>query len=127
TLYPIYRAMAHYAAPLNVPVLVGLMFLQMLPLAIVFGPFAAYLVEVFPARIRYTSSSLPYHVGNGWCVGVLLLISRAIVARTGNAYAWLSYPIAVLVLSVIVGSVFVTDHYRRRLWDEAGGVGVVGV
>jgi MFS family permease len=118
TLYPIYRGMAHYANPLDTRMLALFILLQMLPIAIVFGPFAAYLVETFPARIRYTSVSLPYHIGNGWFGGFLPLIASAIVARTGSMYAWLLYPISVLVMSFVVGSVFVTESYRRRLWDE---------
>src|SRR6185436_4844982 len=104
--YPVYRGLAHFANPLNTPMLAFLLFVQMLPIAIVFGPFAAYTVETFPARIRYTSVSVPYHIGNGWFGGFLPLIASAIVARTQNTFSWLLYPIAVLVMSVIVGSLF---------------------
>jgi hypothetical protein len=87
----------------------------------VFGSFAAYLVETFPARISHMSVSLPYHIANGWFGGFLPLIASAIAARTGCMYAWLLYPISVLVMSFVVGSVFVMESCRRRLWDEVSG------
>ena len=118
TLYPIFRAMERFANPAEIWPLTLLVFLQMLPLAIVFGPYAAFLVESFPARIRYTSMSLPYNIGNGWFGGFLPLIATAIVTRTGDRYAWLWYPIGVLVMTFIVGNVFVTERYRHRLRDE---------
>jgi hypothetical protein len=120
TFYPIYRGLAHYADPLNAPMLAVLLFLQMLPIAIVFGPFAAYTVETFPARIRYTSVSVPYHIGNGWFGGFLPLIASAIVARTQDMYSWLLYPIGVLIVSVIVGTLFVDESFRNRIWTEVG-------
>ena len=61
----------------------------------VYGPIAAFLVEFFPARIRYTSLSIPYHIGNGWFGGFLPLIAAALLAATGNLYAGLIYPIGV--------------------------------
>jgi MFS family permease len=118
TLYPLYRAITAYSNPVQPGMLTLLVFLQMLPLAIVFGPYAAFLVEAFPARIRYTSISLPFHIGNGWFGGFLPLIASAIVTRTGEPLSWLAYPITVLVVTCIVGGVFVTEGYRRRLWDE---------
>src|SRR5262249_40424138 len=117
SLYPIYRMIAQYANPPQPGVLTVLVFLQMLPLAIVFGPYAAFLVESFPARIRYSSISLPYHIGNGWFGGFLPLIASAIVARSGNMFSWLAYPILVLAVTCIVGAVFLIDGYRRRLTD----------
>jgi len=116
--YPVYRGLAHFANPLNTPMLAFLLFVQMLPIAIVFGPFAAYTVETFPARIRYTSVSVPYHIGNGWFGGFLPLIASAIVARTQNTFSWLLYPIAVLVMSVIVGSLFIDESFQNRIWKE---------
>lgn len=70
----------------------------------VYGPLAAYLVELFPTRIRYTSMSLPYHIGNGWFGGFLPLIASSIVVATGNIYAGLWFPIAVAIVSVLVSS-----------------------
>jgi MFS family permease len=118
SLYPIYRAIAQVSNPPQPGVLTVLVFLQMLPLAIVFGPYAAFLVESFPARIRYSSISLPFHVGNGWFGGFLPLIASAIVARSGNVLSWLVYPILVLAVTSVVGAALLPEGYRRRLADE---------
>jgi MFS family permease len=75
----------------------------------VYGPIAAFLVEMFPTRIRYTSMSLPYHIGNGWFGGVLPLVATAIVASTGNIYSGLWYPIAVAVMTVVIGGLLLRD------------------
>jgi len=120
TLYPIYRGMAYFANPVQPGALTLLVFLQMVPLAIVFGPYAAFLVETFPARIRYTSMSLPYNIGNGWFGGFLPLIATAIVNRTGDRFSWLAYPVGVLVMTLAVGTSLLTERYRHRLWDEIG-------
>ena len=72
----------------------------------VYGPIAAFLVEMFPTKIRYTSMSLPYHIGNGWFGGMLPLLATAIVAATGNIYAGLWYPIGVAVMTLIIGALF---------------------
>lgn len=118
--YPAYRAIGAYASPLHPVLLTLFVFLQMVPLVLVYAPLAAYLVEVFPARIRYTSISLPYNLGNGWFGGFLPLIATAIVARTGNIYSWLAFPIAVALITVVVGGAFVTESFTRHLADEAG-------
>jgi hypothetical protein len=70
----------------------------------VYGPIAAYLVELFPARIRYTSMSLPYHLGNGWFGGMLPLVATAMVAASGNIYRGLWYPIVVAAGTVVIGT-----------------------
>ena len=75
----------------------------------VYGPIAAFLVELFPTKIRYTSMSLPYHIGNGWFGGMLPLLATAMVAATGNIYAGLWYPIVVAVMTLVVGSLFLRD------------------
>jgi MFS family permease len=75
----------------------------------VYGPIAAFLVEMFPTQIRYTSMSLPYHIGNGWFGGMLPLLATAVVATTGNIYAGLWYPIGVAVMTVIIGAFFLRD------------------
>src|SRR5262249_4299543 len=75
----------------------------------VYGPIAAFLVELFPTKIRYTSMSLPYHIGNGWFGGMLPLLATAIVAATGNIYNGLWYPIAVAVMSLAIGSLFLRE------------------
>ncbi|HEY4956148.1 MAG TPA: MFS transporter [Gemmatimonadaceae bacterium] len=124
--YPIYHAMKAYSEPVNMPVLVGLVFVQVIFVTMVYGPIAAFLVEAFPAKIRYTSLSLPYHFGNGWFGGFLPLISTAIVARTGNIYAGLAYPILVALLTFVVGSLYLKESHTHKIWDEVGGPGVSG-
>jgi hypothetical protein len=118
--YPAYRFMLDVANPLRVWPLTALVFMQMIPIAVVFGPFAAYLVEAFPARVRYTSISLPFNLANGWFGGFLPLIATTIVARTGNPLAWLAYPIAIAVMSLVVSALFATERFRDRLSDEVG-------
>jgi len=81
----------------------GLLTLLMVYVAMVYGPIAAFLVELFPTRIRYTSMSLPYHIGNGWFGGFLPLIAASIVVFTGDIYAGLWYPIGIAVLSMTIG------------------------
>src|SRR2546423_2877533 len=75
----------------------------------VYGPIAAFLVELFPTKIRYTSMSLPYHIGNGWFGGMLPLLATAIVAATGDIYAGLWYPIGVAVMTLVIGLIFLKD------------------
>src|SRR6185503_20276076 len=83
--------------------LVLLVFIQVLFVTMVYGPIAAYLVEAFPAKIRYTALSLPYHISNGVFGGLLPLIGLTVVARTGNIYAGLYYPIIVASITFVVG------------------------
>jgi hypothetical protein len=77
--------------------------------AMVYGPIAAWLVELFPTRIRYTSMSLPYHIGNGWFGGFLPTTAFALVAATGNIYQGLWYPVVIAVMSLVVGSLFLRE------------------
>lgn len=119
--YPIYHAMKAYSSPVNVVMLTLLVLIQVIFVTMVYGPIAAFLVEAFPARIRYTSLSLPYHFGNGWFGGFLPLISTAVVARTGNIYAGLIYPIVVALITFVVGSLFLKESHTHRIWDEVGG------
>jgi MFS family permease len=98
--------------------LVLMIFIQMIYVGMVYGPVAAYLVEAFPARVRYTSLSLPYHIGNGIFGGLLPLIGLSICAATGNIYAGLYYPIAVAGLTFIVGSIALRETHGIRIWDE---------
>ena len=100
--------------------LIGLVFIQLVFVAMVYGPIAAYLVEAFPARIRYTALSLPYHIGNGVFGGLLPLIGLSVIAATGNISAGLYYPIAVAALTFIVGSLLLSDTHQTRIWDEVG-------
>ena len=112
--YPIYRAITVAADPVRPVALTLLVFAQMLPLVIVYAPLAAFLVEVFPARIRYTSISLPYNLGNGWFGGFLPLIATALVAATGDRLAWLAYPIGISFITLIVGARYVTEGLGQQ-------------
>lgn len=120
TYLPIYHAMAAAADPLKFGTLVGLIFLQVLYVTMVYGPIAAFLVESFPARIRYTSMSLPYHMGNGWFGGFTPVIATSIVASTGNKFAGLWFPIAVAATTVVIGAVFLRETKDKQIWDEVG-------
>ncbi len=86
----------------------------------VYGPIAAFLVEMFPTKIRYTSMSLPYHIGNGWFGGMLPLLATAIVAATGNIYAGLWYPIGVAVMTLFVGFFFLRDTRGVDITTSSG-------
>src|ERR1700684_1427030 len=101
--------------------LVILIFIQVLYVCLVYGPIAAYLIEAFPAKIRYTSLSLPYHIGNGVFGGLLPLIGLSSVAATGNIYAGLWYPMIVAGVTFIVGSLLLKETHGNRIWDETGG------
>src|SRR5687767_6778155 len=98
--------------------LILLVFIQVIFVTMVYGPIAAYLVEAFPAKIRYTSLSLPYHIGNGVFGGLLPLIGLWVVAETGNIYAGLYYPIAVAGITFIVGSLLLKETRHVTIWNE---------
>src|SRR5262245_42864074 len=86
----------------------------------VYGPIAAFLVELFPTKIRYTSMSLPYHIGNGWFGGMLPLLATAVVAYTGNIYAGLYYPIGVSLMTVIIGFLFLRETKDTDIVESSG-------
>ncbi|MDG2525377.1 MFS transporter [Stenotrophomonas sp. HITSZ_GD] len=96
-------------ARINIPMTLLLLWILVIYVTMVYGPIAAYLVELFPTRIRYTSMSLPYHIGNGWFGGFLPAISFGLVAGSGNMYMGLWYPIAVAVMTLIIGTLFLRD------------------
>ncbi len=96
-------------ARINIPATLFLLWVLVIYVTMVYGPIAAYLVELFPTRIRYTSMSLPYHIGNGWFGGFLPTISFALVAATGNMYFGLWYPIAIAVMTVVIGGLFLHE------------------
>ena len=98
--------------------LILLVFIQLIFVTMVYGPIAAYLVEAFPARIRYTALSLPYHIGNGVFGGLLPLIGLSIVAETGDIYAGLYYPIAVAAGTFVIGSLLLKETHSVLIWDE---------
>ena len=83
--------------------------------AMVYGPIAAFLVELFPTRIRYTSMSFPYHIGNGWFGGFLPLIATSLVLYTGNIYAGLYYPIAIALMSLIIGGIYIKETKDNKM------------
>ncbi|HEY1676472.1 MAG TPA: MFS transporter [Candidatus Sulfotelmatobacter sp.] len=105
----------------NVPMLVFLIFIQVFYVCLVYGPIAAYLIEAFPAKIRYTSLSLPYHIGNGVFGGLLPLIGLWSCAATGNIYAGLYYPMIVAGMTFVVGSLLLKETSGHKIWDEVGG------
>lgn len=119
--YPIYLAMGYFAADPNNPnaiMLSLLVFIQVIFVTMVYGPIAAYLVELFPTKIRYTSMSLPYHIGNGVFGGLVPLIGTALVVSTGNNYAGLIYPIAIALTTFFVGMIYTKETKDVKLWDE---------
>ncbi|MEP2828358.1 MFS transporter [Parvibaculum sp.] len=103
---------------INYPMVVAILFILVLYVTMVYGPIAAMLVELFPTRIRYTSMSLPYHIGNGWFGGFLPTVSFAIVAATGNLYSGLWYPVIIAAMTFIVGLIFVPETKDRELHPE---------
>ena len=94
---------------INKPMTIFLLWILVIYVTMVYGPIAAYLVELFPTQIRYTSMSLPYHIGNGWFGGFLPAISFALVAATGNLYYGLWYPIGIAVMTLIIGTFFLRE------------------
>jgi hypothetical protein len=93
----------------NYPMLIVLLTLLVLYVTMVYGPIAAWLVEMFPTKIRYTSMSLPYHIGNGWFGGFLPSVSFGIVALTGNIYSGLWYPVVIAMMTFVIGLLFVRE------------------
>src|SRR5579864_5374487 len=94
---------------INYPVVIALLVLLVIYVTMVYGPIAAMLVELFPTRIRYTSMSLPYHIGNGWFGGFLPTTAFAIVAFTGDIYNGLWYPIAIAAMTLVIGTLFIRE------------------
>jgi MFS family permease len=102
-------------AGMNYPMLLLLLFIQVIYVTMVYGPIAAFLVELFPTRIRYTSMSLPYHIGNGWFGGMLPLTATALVAANGDIYYGLWYPIIVAAITFVIGSVFIKETKDHKI------------
>lgn len=122
---PIYKAMVAFsgwdaanptavAQNTNSVALVCLVFIQVIFVTMVYGPIAAFLVELFPTQIRYTSMSLPYHIGNGVFGGLVPFIGTALVAATGDIYAGLYYPIAIAVICFVIGSIFIKEDQMHK-------------
>jgi hypothetical protein len=89
--------------------------IMVLYVTMVYGPIAAFLVELFPTNIRYTSMSLPYHIGNGWFGGMLPLTATAMVAATGDIYYGLWYPIVVALMTLVIGTLFLSETKHRDI------------
>ena len=102
---------------INKPMVVILLTFLVILVTMVYGPIAAMLVELFPTKIRYTSMSLPYHIGNGWFGGFLPTVSFAVVAATGNIYDGLWYPIIIAVMTLVVGTLFIKDTRHVDIHD----------
>ncbi|MBV8306367.1 MAG: MFS transporter, partial [Gammaproteobacteria bacterium] len=103
------------SAQINYPMVLLLLVILVIYVTMVYGPIAAWLVELFPARIRYTSMSLPYHIGNGWFGGFLPPVAFALVALTGDMYYGLRYPIIVALMTVVIGALFLPETKDRSI------------
>ncbi|MFT4098491.1 MAG: MFS transporter [Rhodoblastus sp.] len=98
--------------------IIGLLFILVIYVTMVYGPMAAALVELFPTRIRYTSMSLPYHIGNGWFGGLLPATAFAMVAQTGDIYFGLWYPIVFAVMTFVIGMIFIPETKDRDIYAD---------
>jgi MFS family permease len=105
----------------NYPMTLLILFIFLIYVTMVYGPIAAFLVELFPTRIRYTSMSLPYHIGNGWFGGMLPLTATAIVALKGDIYYGLWYPVIVALITVVVGGLFLKETKDRDIMTYEHG------
>ncbi len=99
--------------------LIGILTLLVIYVTMVYGPIAAALVELFPTRIRYTSMSLPYHIGNGWFGGLMPATAFAMIAQTGDVYYGLWYPIVIALATVVIGVFFVPETKDRDLFNDS--------
>ncbi len=111
-----YPAKANPAA-IDKPLVILILWFMVLLVTMVYGPIAALLVELFPSRIRYTSMSLPYHIGNGWFGGFLPTTAFAMVAATGDIYYGLWYPVVLAVVTLVLGVLFLPETFRRNIRD----------
>ena len=120
TYWPVFTWLGSFKD--NPVVLTILVFYMVILVTMVYGPIAAFLVELFPARIRYTSMSLPYHVGNGVFGGLVPAAGASIAAITGIALSGLFYPMGIAAIGVVVSLAFIREPtHRIRIWDEVGG------
>lgn len=113
-----YTSFGDLIANSTAQILILLIFIQVLWVTMVYGPIAAYLVEAFPAKIRYTALSLPYHIGNGVFGGLLPVIGVTVVAQMGNIYAGLYYPMIVAGITFVVGSLLMKETRNEKIWEE---------
>jgi Sugar (and other) transporter len=105
-------------ALINWTMAIVILTIMMIFVTMVYGPIAAMLVEMFPARIRYTSMSLPYHIGNGWFGGFLPATAFAIVAAKGNIFSGLWYPIVIALAAFVIGMLFVKETRGTAVYDS---------
>jgi len=105
-------------AQINKPMTVVILALLVILVTMVYGPIAAMLVEMFPTRIRYTSMSLPYHIGNGWFGGFLPATAFAIVATNGDIYSGLWYPVAIAAMTFVIGMFFIKETKDRDIYAD---------
>jgi MFS family permease len=120
TYWPVFTWLGTFRA--NPPMLTVLVFYLVILVTMVYGPMAAFLVELFPARIRYSSMSMPYHIGNGWFGGGVPFIGTAIAQASGVALGALFYPMAVSAVGIVVSLAFIREPtHKIRIWDEVGG------
>src|SRR5690606_27485052 len=106
----------------NLAWLVFLVFIQVIFVTMVYGPIAAFLVELFPTRIRYTSMSLPYHIGNGVFGGLLPAIATLLVQQTGNHLAGLIYPIGIALICMVIGVIYIREKKTKDGYAEVAEI-----
>jgi len=120
TYWPVFTWIGDFRA--NPVMLTVLVFYLVILVTMAYGPIAAFLVELFPARIRYSSMSMPYHIGNGWFGGGVPFIGTAIAQATGIALGALFYPMAVAAVGVVVSLAYIREPtHKIKIWDEVGG------
>ncbi|HET6980848.1 MAG TPA: hypothetical protein VFI53_01845, partial [Myxococcaceae bacterium] len=109
---------------LNEALMTALIFVQVILVTMVYGPIAAYLVESFPARTRYTSLSLPYHLGNGIFGGLTGYIAANVALKANNMYLGLVFPCTVALMTAALGALYLRETSKIRIWAEVRGKGV---
>src|SRR6059058_5730637 len=121
TYYPLYTALGNAADPANTnyPLAILIVAIMVSYVGMVYGPIGAFLAEYFPARIRYSSVSVPYHIGNGWGGGLVPVITTAAFAATGSVFAALIYPIVVPIVCLVLGFLLMPETRRNSIWQPA--------
>jgi MFS family permease len=116
--FPIYRAMQIVSSPLNEVAMTALVFVQVILVTMTYGPIAAFLVEFFPARSRYTSLSIPYHLGNGIFGGLTGYLASSIAVSSNNKFLGLVFPCTVALITAVLGALFLPETAQVRIWSE---------
>src|SRR5499425_2817669 len=121
TYYPLFTWLGAVAQPGNVnyPIAILIVAIMVAYVGLVYGPIGAFLAEYFPGRIRYTSVSVPYHIGNGWGGGLVPLVTSAAFAATGSVFAALIYPIVVPIVCLVLGFLLMPETRRNSIWQPA--------